>query len=102
MEKTKKQNRKYDRNFKEAAVKLSYERKSVSATARELGVDPKILRRWRKEYGQFNDASFQGNGISRLTPEQKRIRELEKELEIKKKENEILKKAVGIISASDR
>ncbi len=40
----------YDKAFKENAVKLSFERKNVSELAHELGVDPLLLYRWRKEY----------------------------------------------------
>jgi len=95
-------NRKYDRAFKEEAIKLSYERKNLSAVARELGIDSKMLRRWRKEYEQFKDLSFQGQGTSRTSEEQKKIRQLEKELHRRDLEVEILKKALGIISVSDR
>jgi len=99
MKRTKKH---YDRSFKEHAVKLSYERKSISATARELGLDYKLLLRWRKEHEKFSDASFQGKGVARLSVEQAEILRLNKLLEIQRKENEILKKAIGIISESDR
>ena len=70
MERTRK-NRKYDRKFKEEAVKLSIERENVSAVARELGVDVKMLRRWKSEYEQFKECSFQGQGTARMTEEQK-------------------------------
>jgi transposase len=43
----KKQRTYYDRSFKENAVKLSHQRTNQSALARELGVDPALLRRWR-------------------------------------------------------
>jgi transposase len=94
--------RKYDRSFKESAVKLSYERKNLSAVARELGVDAKLLRRWRAEYEQFTGASFQGHGTTRLSDEQKENHRLKKELAKRTLELEILKKALGIISVSDR
>jgi transposase len=99
MKKTKKH---YDRSFKEHAVKLSFERKNISATARELGVDYKLLLRWRKEFDEFSSASFQGKGVARLSVEQAEIQRLNKLLDIQRKENEILKKAIGIISESDR
>jgi len=92
----------YDRSFKENAVKLSYERSNLSALSRELGIDYKALLRWRKEYEQFKAASFQGNGIARLTEEQKELHRLRKELATKTLELEILKKALSIISKSDR
>jgi transposase len=95
-------NRKYDRQFKEDAVKLSLERGNLSAVARDLGIDVKMLRRWKSEYEQFKGVSFQGSGVIRLTEEQKRIRQLEKDLRNRTLELEILKKALGIISVSDR
>jgi transposase len=94
--------RKFDRQFKEDAVKLSIERKNVSAVARELGIDVKLIRRWKAEQEQFQGVSFQDSGTSRLIEEQKKIRQLEKDLHKQKLENEILKKALGIISSSDR
>ena len=99
MKRTKKH---YDRSFKEHAVKLTYERENISATARELGVDYRILRRWRKEYEEFKDASFQGKGVARLTVEQVENQRLKNDNSRLKMENEILKKALGIISVSDR
>jgi len=99
---TNRKNRKYDHTFKEEAVKLSYERKNISAVARELGIDSKLLRRWRKEYEQFKSLSFQGQGTPRMSEEQKKIRQLEKDLRQRDMEVEILKKALGIISVSDR
>ena len=99
---TRRKNRKYDRQFKEDAVKLGIERDNLSSVARELGIDYKMLLRWRDEFEQFQDVSFQGSGTSRMTEEQKKIRQLEKDLHKQKQENEILKKALGIISLSDR
>jgi transposase len=99
---TDRKKRKYDCTFKENAIKLSYERNNLSAVARELGVDPKMLRRWRSEYEQFKEASFQGQGTIRLTEEQKEIHRLKKSLQRRELEVEILKKALGIISTSDR
>ncbi|MDR0438320.1 MAG: transposase [Bacteroidales bacterium] len=99
MKRTRKQ---YDRHFKENAVKLSFERQNVSATARELGVDVKMLRRWKSEYEQFKEASFQGQGVPRLTEDQKELHRLRESLRKRNLEIEILKKALGIISTSDR
>ncbi len=99
MEKTRK---KYDRSFKENAVRLSYERGNARAVAQELGIYKDLLYRWRAEYSQFKENSFQGNGIARLSDEQKELKRLEKALATKNLEIEILKKALGIISTSDR
>lgn len=43
--------RKFDKEFKKNAVKLSYaSNKSVSEVADDLGISPGILFRWRKLY----------------------------------------------------
>lgn len=94
--------RKYDRAFKEQAVKLSYERDSVKSLALELGISSERLYKWRAEYGEHGEASFQGHGVERLSDEGKRVKELEKKLRNTEMELEILKKAIAVFSKIDR
>ena len=94
--------KKYDRAFKERAVELSEERKNLSELARELGIYPSQLYKWRKEAKEFGEGSFPGNGNLKQTPEQERILALEKKLKDAELERDILKKAIGIFSKSDR
>ena len=70
----------YDRSFKERAVKLSYERDSIKDLAAELGISDERLYKWRREYRDHGQASFQGHGVERLSEEDKRVKDLEKEL----------------------
>ncbi|MBB1150794.1 transposase [Myroides sp. NP-2] len=49
-----------------------------------------MLYKWCKEAQEFGDASFPGNGKQKLTPEQERIKELEKKLAAVELEHEIL------------
>ena len=72
--------RSYDRTFKERAVKMSYERDSVKALASELGISAERLYKWRAEYADHGEASFQGHGVERLSDEDRRVKELEKKL----------------------
>ncbi|HHX70928.1 MAG TPA: transposase [Gallicola sp.] len=88
----------FDKAFKENAVKLSFDRKNVSELAQELGIEPFLLYRWRKEFQDKGDSSFPGNGIRSLSEENKRIVELEKRLNDAEIERDILKKTLGIIS----
>ena len=98
-----KQGRKiYDAAFKIKAVELSNDRSNLSELARELGIKVSLLYKWRKEYQQFGNSSFPGNGNLKLTPEQERIHELEKKLKDAELERDILKKAISIFSKSDR
>ena len=43
----------YDAAFKTKAVQLSNERANISELARELGLKPTLLYKWRKEYEEF-------------------------------------------------
>lgn len=97
-----KQRMHYDKSFKENAVKLSLERKNVTELARELGIEPIVLYRWRKEFQEKGSLSFPGNGVQALSEEAKELANLKKRLMEAKIERDILKKALGIISKSDR
>ena len=70
----------YDTAFKRQAVELTKTRKYVSELARELGIQPQLLYKWRREYDALGEGSFPGNGNLKLTPEQEKIHELEKKL----------------------
>lgn len=92
----------YDKSFKENAVKLSFERKNVSELAQELGIDPLLLYRWRKEFQEKDSLSFPGNGVQALSEDAKKMIDLEKRLYDAETERDILKKALSIISKSGR
>ncbi|OOV17275.1 transposase [Flavobacterium resistens] len=98
-----KENRKtYDRNFKEKAVQLSYERDNISQLAKELGITAPLLYKWRQDYQEFGTGSFPGKGKLKLSPEQEKIHELEKKLKETELERDILKKAISIFSKGGR
>ena len=92
----------YDKSFKERAVKLSYQRGSLLSAAKELGISYSTLGKWRKDYEKYGNNSFPGRGNERLTDDQRRIKELEKQLKDKELDLEILKKAVGFFSRADK
>jgi len=92
----------YDRSFKERAVELSYERSSVKDLAKELGVNVDRIYSWRSEIKSYGSASFQGKGIERLNDDQRRVKDLEKQLRTRDLELEILKKAIAIFSKLEK
>ena len=92
----------YDRKFKENTVKLSYQRDNINDLARELGIRSELVYRWRREFKEYGTGSFSGHGVPNLTPEMKELSNLKKQIQRIETENEILKKALGIISKSDR
>jgi transposase len=92
--KTRKQ---YTREFKMEAVRLlETSGKSARQLERELGIGTGNLWRWKRKFAADGEEAFPGHG--RLTPEQERLRKLERENEILRQERDILKKAIAIFS----
>ncbi len=92
----------YDKEFKEQAVKLSKQRSSVNAVARELGISSSQLSKWIKDFDSFGNRSFPGRGVERLTEEQREIKELRRQLKDRELDLEILKKAIAFFSRADK
>ena len=91
----KKERRTYSREFKIEAVRLfESSGKSMTQIEEDLGIGKGNLSRWRKEFAAGGKDAFPGQG--RLTSEQERIRQLERQLEVTRQERDILKKAVAI------
>lgn len=90
--------REYTAEFKEKAVELSYVRGNAAEVCRELGLNPSVLGRWRREAKKYGHNSFPGKGNPKLTDEQREIAELKKRLRDMEIERDILKKAIAIFS----
>lgn len=54
--------KKYDKEFKQKAVELSYARGSATEITEELGIRPQMLYRWRRELKRYDKNNFPGNG----------------------------------------
>ena len=87
----------YTEEFKLTIVKLAESGRPTKELSSEYGVGKSTINTWRREYKQ------NGNGkvAKELSPDQKRIRELEKRLRDAELERDILKKAVAIFSKKD-
>jgi transposase len=97
----KKSRRTYSREFKVEAVRLlETSGKSASQVERDLGIGKGNLWRWKRELAADSENAFPGQG--RLTAEQERLRQLERENEVLRQERDILKKAVAIFSRPSR
>ena len=83
--------RRFSDEFKREAVRLAFEgSRSVVEVARELGVRPDQLRKWRRKlHGQ--------EGPERSEAERENLR-LRRELRHTQEERDILKKALAILS----
>jgi transposase len=97
----KKSKRTYTREFKLEALRLlETSRKRAAQIERDLGIGAGCLSRWKRKFSADGEQAFPGHG--RLTPEQERLRQLERENEILRQERDILKKAVAIFSHPSR
>jgi transposase len=93
------QRRIYSLDFKLKAVELSNERGSLVSVANELNVSTDNIKRWKKE---FNKGKLTNKSVAIKSPEEQELIRLRKELADIKLERDILKKAVGIFSKSDK
>lgn len=77
--------RAYSREFKLEAVRLLRERNRPAAEiARELGISPNQIYKWRRQFSEDAEQAFPGKG--RLKPEDEELRRLRRELEDAKQE----------------
>lgn len=98
-----KRRKNYSKEEKLEVVKLSLEDDaSIKDLASRFEVSENTIYNWRKKYLKDGDASFPGKGNKVMTETERKIYELEKELRETRLERDILKKAVGIFSKSDR
>ena len=91
--------RRYDAEFKRNAIALANEPgRSAHSVEQSLGIGQGLIGKWRKQMEKDGELAFPGNGVEALTPDQKRIRELEKQLADVEMDRAILKKALAIFS----
>ena len=84
--------RKFDKQFKNSAVKLILEEGySVKEVSQELDVHANSLYRWVQEVEEYGESAFPGNGTA-LADAQHKIKLLEKENRYLQEELELLKK----------
>jgi transposase len=75
---------------------------SVKDLAERFEISENSIYNWRKSYLKNKENAFPGKGNQVLSEPERKIKELEKELREMKLERDILKKAVGIFSKSDK
>ena len=73
--------RQYTQEFKKEAVEYSLTSgKTIEKVARDLGISPHNLTRWRKEYRKRGELAFPGHGKESLTPRRKKTEDYKKSL----------------------
>jgi transposase len=68
--------------------------RSIPEVAENLRIKNDLVYRWRRQLRRNGEIAFPGHGKMALTPDQKRIRDLEKKLKETEMERDILKKAI--------
>lgn len=92
----KKTRRKYTQEFKEEAVRLiTNQGYSFAEAGRNLGVNPNVLSRWKKE---IEDVEGFGLSAASAVSVQAELRRLRKENKRLRQEREILKKAAAFFA----
>ena len=92
----KKRRRKHSREFKEEAVKLVTEQGyQISEAARNLGIHPSVLGRWKRELEANEGDDATPDGLVAMQSELNRLRKENKRLQM---EREILKKAAAFFA----
>lgn len=91
----------YSAEFKLQAVKrVETTGGPVSKVAAELGINENTLHGWLKKYRERPDAPFPGSG--KLSPDDERLRKLERENRDLREEIEILKKAAAYFAKNQK
>jgi transposase len=89
--------RRFDKQFKLDALRMIQDsERPLAEIARELGVHPNVLYRWRDQLLADPDQAFPGKG--KLKPDDEELRRLRRELDVVKEERDILKKALAVFS----
>lgn len=92
-----KKRKKYTRDFKLEAVRLSEEEgRTVASVARELDINANMLHNWRKKFLEHQEDAFPGQG--HLSPKDEEIQQLRRRLADVTEERDILKKAIAVFS----
>lgn len=86
----------------EIVLKSLEAEQSVIELAERFELNANTIYNWRSAYLKNNEAAFPGKGNQILSETERKIKELEKDLREVTLERDILKKAVGIFSKSDR
>ena len=101
MESEKKLRKRFDKQFKENAVRLvTHGGKKATEVARDLGIGVNSLYNWKAQMEANGVDAFPGKG--RLMPQDEELRRLQRELAEAQEERDILKKALAFFSKNAR
>lgn len=97
---SKPERRTFTKAFKLDVIQQSYHRDNIRELANELNLRPELIYKWRTQYQSSPVDSFPGKGVEALSPQEQKLRALQKENAELRMERDILKKAIGIFGKS--
>ena len=95
-----KSGRRYDRQFKQDAVALVQSGKEIVQVARDLGVSVWSLRYWVKQ-AQNGQRLTEPKTLAAQSPAERELHRLKQENDYLRRQRDILKKALAIVSDSN-
>ena len=90
--------RTFTREYKAEAVRAAERSGNAAQTARDLGIRPALVHRWKRELRDDGRRAFPGNG----SPRDEELAALKRENKRLQDELSIIKKALGIVSSPSR
>jgi transposase len=96
-----KKRRVFPREFKLEAVRLVLEKDMTAAqVARDLGINPELLYRWKREFKDDPAFAFPGHG--KTAGDEAELQRLRKRVKQLEEERDILKKTLGFFVSDDK
>ena len=93
----------YAAEFKLEAVRLAQQpERTIGQVADELGIGRSTLTAWLRQHRKQGKIAFPGHGRPALTLQEVEIQRLKRELEIIRRERDILKKATAFFAKESR
>jgi len=91
----------YPKEFKLEAVRLVLEKgMSAAQVARDLGLNPEMIYRWKREFQ--NDPAFSFPGHGNVVGDEAELRRLQRRVKELEEERDILKKTLGYFVKDDK
>lgn len=91
--------RRYSQEFKrEAVLQTEVPGVTIGQVAEELGVNPRLLSRWRQQYQKEGTKAFPGQG----KPRDEEMAALKRELTRVKRERDFLKEAAAFFAKTSK
>jgi|SRR5579871_3704345 transposase-like protein len=94
-----KRGRRYDKQFKADAIALVQSGRTAVEVARDLGVSTWAVRYWIRQARE--GTLSESKKLATETPQQREMRRLQQEIDYLRRQRDILKKALAIVSDSN-